>query len=225
MACPRGTVSSQMFAHPEEGRVVGGREGDIVSVRCVEARARSRFRARSRVCISKGWGGEEVDWGCGGVDWGCGGVDRVGGDDTVVIAIAVAVAIAVVVVVIVRDLGPVGGDIEQGALLLLLLLWPLAVVAMWLLLWQSLSVRTVKLRFPFKFPVNFPVKFSLQVKLPVKFSFPVKLSVSASPQPSAANTGSRQDAARWRLRIQPPPPPPPSTPPCPCPCPCLRVTM
>ena len=89
MACPRGTVSSQMFAHPEEGRVVGGREGDIVSVRCVEARARSRFRARSRVCISKGWGGEGVDWGCGGVDWGCGGVDRVGGDNAFAVAFVV----------------------------------------------------------------------------------------------------------------------------------------
>ena len=55
------TVTPHMSFHPDEGRVVGGREGTIVSNRFVEtmsnawSRATSRAKSRDRVCISKGW--------------------------------------------------------------------------------------------------------------------------------------------------------------------------
>ena len=63
------TVTPHMSFHPDEGRVVGGREGTIVSIKFVEAtsvakskatstsgsRAWLRAKSRDRVCISKGW--------------------------------------------------------------------------------------------------------------------------------------------------------------------------
>ena len=55
------TVTPHMSFHPDEGRVVGGREGTIASIKFVEtmsrvgSRAGSRAMSRDRVCISKGW--------------------------------------------------------------------------------------------------------------------------------------------------------------------------